>query len=272
VTQRTQGSTFDIEPLFDQPYASRQFVQFVDHVPEAEGGVDYMQVIEKLAPSLGLYGLIYSVGSAAIRSLKEAKDHGVDIIPVPWIASDSLTLPPGHPRKDVLYIGHPTDAKRYLPAADFHRLIFEHKFAEATRMLMHLGAKTIEVRHSKGWDESFAANVSAGIPRADAEIQGNAGKEKSQRKKLLYKADFEGHDDPSLPLDLAWFNHEPTWKNIAEGRIKFGMKKFSLKLQYVDDYEVNADLTTNITKAGLSLGGSFSEHEKTVWTMEGTFG
>ena len=71
---------------------------------------------------------------------------------------------------------------------------------------------------------------------------------------------------------MIWYPHEPTWQSAAEARIEFGLKRFSLKLQYTDDYGVNAELAVDAQNSGFSLGGSFEKHQKTVWSFEGEFG
>jgi hypothetical protein len=94
----------------------------------------------------------------------------------------------------------------------------------------------------------------------------------SSEERLLYHAELDGSDDPSLPEDLIWYDHEPTWQSVAEGRLEFGLQDFSLKLQYADDYGINADLKVDAESAGFELGGSFEKHESTTWSIEGTFG
>src|SRR5262249_36015264 len=55
----------------------------------------------------------------------------------------ALKFPPGQPRELVVYIGHPAMENVYYPAAQFHRMTFEHKFSEAIKLLMALGATEI---------------------------------------------------------------------------------------------------------------------------------
>jgi len=257
--------------MADLPYAQRQFVQFetaATTLPE-EKKDEYEVKVFSILP-----GLILPLWLAekALQKYEEALDVGIEIIPVPIEQATRFSLPPGHPQQDVLYVAHPSDPMTYLPTADFHRLVFEHKFAEATRLLMHLGAKTINVTHTRGWDHEFAGTLSAGIPQADVTSSADASAESEQSMRLLYEAELTGHNEPAVPDDTVWFPHEPTWQSTAEARIKFGPKRFSLKLQYTDDYGVNANLAIGAQNAGFSLGGSFEKHQKTVWSLEGKFG
>ena len=53
---------------------------------------------------------------------------------------------------------------------------------------------------------------------------------------------------------LVWYQHEPTWKAIAEGRMRFGLREFLLNVTYEDDFGVNAGLKALAFKSGLGLG------------------
>lgn len=131
--------------LADLPYAQRQFAEF------------YMA---KTVVTVQDFTVIGFVVNAVVNRLKSEESHkpGIETIRVPIQQAGFLSLPPGHPQTDVLYVAHPSDPATYLPVADFHRLTFEHKFAEAIRLLMHLGARTISVTHTAVGIMSLQAN------------------------------------------------------------------------------------------------------------------
>lgn len=58
---------------------------------------------------------------------------------------------------------------------------------------------------------------------------------------------------------------------IADGRINFGLREFNLNITYDDDFGVNAGLKVAVKKVGLDIGGSFEDHQSTVWRLEGSF-
>ena len=281
---------YGIEDLFDEPYARRQFVQFMDiddvasvrnldNIPvwkafyrEWSEEADEENIWWRHSISAEVYYAFKAFGKVTAKKIQQARSKGVGILPIPLSKADYFNLAPGHPQKKVLYAAHPSDRLTYLPTAEFHRLAFEHKFAEAIRLLMHLGASTINVEHERGWDQEFAAKLSAGIPEANANASVEASGGAHTRDRLLYEADLEGHSDPHIPDDLVWYPHEPTWQSAAEGRIDFGMEKFNLKLQYTEDYGVNADLAIDLQNIGIGLGGSFEKHQNTIWSLDGVFG
>lgn len=109
------------------------------------------------------------------------------------------------------------------------------------------------------------------VPEADVQTTGDLKAKEETGRHLLYEANLPGYNDPSVPTDQVWYPHEPTWRSIAESRIEFGLSDFSLKLQYMRDFDVTADLAAKAKQAGFSLGGSFEKHKSTTWIIEGTF-
>ncbi|MCS4180171.1 hypothetical protein GGQ07_001611 [Salinibacter ruber] len=271
---------FEPSEFFDESYGARQFVTFIpDSEWRAQRVADQTTEESSDGNRLSLLPMGFPIHIAIdilarelVKRIEEARKHDIPVVPLPISAASEMNLKPGHPRKNLLYAAHPCDPRTYVPAADFHRLTFEHKFAEVLRLLMHLGASNIEVEHVRGWGHDFAGRLSAGIPQAGVEASTDVEARSSSEDRILYHAELDGNDDPALPDDLIWYPHEPTWQSVAEGRLDFGLRDFSLKLQYADDYGVNADLKVDAENAGFELGGSFEKHESTTWSIEGTFG
>lgn len=273
--------SFQPDEFFAESYGARQFVTFV---PDTEWRTESTKEqtdkgsLSKYRPSLGWSGFpvrtaIVILAGEITKRIKEAWEHDIPIMPLPFSAASEMNLKPGHPRQNLLYAAHPCDSKTYVPSADFHRLTFEHKFSELLQLLMHLGATTIDVEHVHGWERDFASRLSGGggVPQAEVEASSEAEVESSTKERLLYHAELDGSGDPALPDDLVWHPHEPTWQSVAKGALKFGLEGFSLNLQYTDDYGINAELKANAEDAGFDLGGSFENHESTTWSVEGTF-
>jgi hypothetical protein len=181
----------------------------------------------------------------------------------------SIIFPPGHPRPNLVYVGHPTVPNLYYTMADFHRVIFEHKFCEAINLLMNLGAREIRVEHLSGWSKEFMARIAVPLPMAEAGLEAESGK--SGLRSLLYEASLGGTPDPRVPDGLVWYGHEPTWRSVVDGRLKFGLARFHLTVSYEDDFGINAGLRAAVGTIGLDLGGRFESHQSTIWRIEGTF-
>jgi hypothetical protein len=193
------------------------------------------------------------------------------VLEVDAAAVAGLVLPPGHPREGVVYIGNPVDPPRYYPAAEFHRMTFEHKLAEAVRLLMALGATELEVRHVAGRSREWAASIDVPIPSKGLVVGGEGQGRVSSSSALLFRATLEGASEPSVPGDLAWYPHEPTWRQVADGRMRYGLREFALAVRYDDDFGVRGSFEAAAAKYGLELGGAFEEHRSTEWRISGTF-
>lgn len=271
--------------LLSRPYAERQRIVVADDAvvaaeQEAEttaaetgAGVNWGQVAAKaLSIAVPVAGVAIEIGVEAVAAAARARNEGLDVLTVSRTEAQPLTLPPGHPRDRVIYVGHPALDSVYYPAAGFHRFTFEHKFSEAVHLLMALGATELEVEHVRGWSDDFAAGLSAPLPTA---VPGDAGVKVERSHKAgsaaLFRAKLAGCAEPALPDDLVWFPHEPTWRQVAEGRIKYGLQEFQLAVRYEDDYGIDAGFKLSVQKAGLDLGGSFQQHESTTWRINGTF-
>ncbi len=257
------------------PYARRQLILFlpdtiVNHVREvAPNRTD----LELAKMRLGMTLWPMSAGTqATLEAYIVAHARRVDVLLVSegW-AGPIINVPPAHPRPRVLYAGHPATPHIYLPFFDFHRFLFEHKFAELVSILMHLGATKIRVKQESGWGKNFSAKLAVGLPQAHVDLGANAERSDSTASQLLYEAELTGTSTPTLPENLVWYPYEATWKPAVEGRLKFGLKSFSLSLDYRDDYGVTLDLKIKVEKSGLDAGGSFQQHVATKWLLEGEF-
>lgn len=216
-------------------------------------------------------GKILGAASAeAFKSLRKAWDKGLPIQTISFEEATQLDFPPGHPRLDTVYACHPASPRTYYPLADFHRVAFEGKFAEAMTLLMALGADSLRVEHVTGWSKDFAA-ISDVTVLGKGSIGAEANKSQTQSDNLLFEASLTASHLPQLPDQLVWYQHEPTWKSIANGRLNYGLDAFRLFVSYRDSYGVDSKLVSAIEGAGLGIGGKFEAHQSTVWQIEGSF-
>ena len=230
--------------------------------------VDLATVFEKALPYIS--PAIY-IGIEVVKAVKAARDQGVDVLSVSRSESSMLQFPLGHPQNRVLYVGHPAVREIYYPTAQFHQLTFEHKLSEAIELLMALGAIEISVEHQVGWGREFSANLNVPTGKAEEQVGTTAGGNTEKQRRLLFQISLEGTSEPSVPDELVWYPHEPTWQQVAKSRIEYGMKSFSFLFQYKNDFGINADLGAKAGKAGLNLGGNFENHESTIWKVQGSF-
>lgn len=217
-------------------------------------------------------GSISELTSDVLTAWAKAHEDGLNVLQIAQSETKGLQFPPGHPRQQALYVAHPALPSVYYTTASFHRMAFEHKFAEAIYLLMSLGAKEISVEHIRGWSQEFSVRLSSSLPTANGDAKFNASKSKTNSSTLLFEATLNNKQTPSIPGDLVWYTHEPTWQAVAKGRIEFGLSQFSLTVNYEDDFGVNAGLKLRVQKAGLDIGGAFEDHLATTWKIHGKFG
>jgi hypothetical protein len=269
--------------LAEIPYADRQLIVVADdeivaaerkaETEESDSKQAYWTniAIKTLRILAGSTAAFAEVAVDAIKAWNELRQKGINVLSISRTESSSLQFPPGHPRDGILYIGHPGNPLVYYTTAQFHRMTFEHKFAEAIHLLMALGASKIDVKYISGWSREFSTSITVPLGQPDIQVGGSAGNSQGSKTQLLFTAELDGTASPEIPKMLVWYPHEPAWQKIAEGRVKYGLRNFSLSVRYEDDFGVHAGLKVAAQKAGLDLGGKFEGHQSTVWEVSGTF-
>jgi hypothetical protein len=184
----------------------------------------------------------------------------------------TLRFPVGHPRRKVVYVGHPIDPVMYMPIAQFHTFLFQHKVAEALRLIRSLGADSVDVIRMEGWDLGVGIDLAMPLPGAEqVEVGAKAGLKRGQGDSVMISMRLKPSGEPSVPDNLVWLPHEPFWQEVVDARLTSGLLSFDVDVRSLDDYGVNANVKAMIAKSGLEAGGSFVEHRTTWWRLKGTF-
>lgn len=195
--------------------------------------------------------------------LRMLKKLGLKVVYADLSEIEGLEFPPGHPQRDYLYMLHPTISSRYLVPAEFHHRVFEDKVAEAIRLASSLGAKKVRIHHVEGWKRGIGASAIQSESHVSIKVAG----ERSTTHDLLFEAEYTEVQEASLPDDLSWYHSEPMWQELANGRLRSGLKSFALDVSYKQDFGVNAELVDAVRKAGFNLGGEVTKHEATIWRL-----
>jgi hypothetical protein len=215
-------------------------------------------------------GRVYDGTRREYRRLKE-RIGDIDFIDVGFDEVSDIRFPVGHPRRRVVYVGHPLVPAVYRPMADFHRYLFQQRVVEAIQMLRALGATELDIEHVTG--RSSVAAIEEGrqsLSGLSATWSSVRRRERSQQ----VLAHFEYPvmiSHPQVSEDLIWAVQEPLWMEIAEGRLTRGLTSFTLEIRDVDDFGVRKSVAVAAMWSGLSLGGNFDEHQDTVWRLKGRF-
>jgi hypothetical protein len=179
-----------------------------------------------------------------------------------------LRFDQGHPLTNVLYVGHPARPDLYFPVAEFHRRVFEHKFAEAVTLLTSLGASRIALRQEQGQTRETEG---AALAQASVAMGFNRTRNERSSSSAAFEAEFPGSRKPVVPDGLCWYPDEQTWQMIAHTRITGGAEKTSLEVRYLTDYGIDMHVVRAARTCGVKIGGKFQEHHDTIWQLDAEF-
>src|SRR4051794_40240961 len=168
-------------PLLAKPYEDRQYIVVVDEtaatpIPEESSAKAAKWVTAAVAgafttPAFLLGGMAAgALAELIISKTRKAADRGVDIVAVRRADLHGLLFPPGHPRRKVVYVGHPFLKQQYIPLASFHRVLFEQKVIEAMELLAGLGATSIQLEQTAGSKATEELVASLGVPVQGATV------------------------------------------------------------------------------------------------------
>jgi len=272
----------DVDVLLAKPYEDRQLIVVADEAPinlqaaKPEGRGALHAVGEVLT-----YGLIGWPGLLATRALVEwverrsrrAQDLGVHVEAVRRTDVQGLLFPPGHPRRKIVYVGHPFLKQQYVPLASFHRVLFEQKVIEAMELLAALGATSLEVSQAVGTESSAKLAASVGVPvqGAAVNIGVDGGRRHVDQGSVLTSATFVPRRPPYQPAGLIWYPHEEFWKSMTKLRLSNGLDTYRLEVNYEEDFGVNVQVSAKVQGVGLQVGGEFNSLTSTKWIMSGKF-
>ena len=223
-----------------------------------------------MAERISPYALGIEFASGIYNGIKKLAQKEIDIVTVSSSQANNLVFPPGHPQKRCVYVGNPVNPKSYFPLAEVHRMMLESKFAEIISILMFLGAESIKVERIRGMGSEITIKCDVGLPIGDA-VGGKVSREFNEEKSYIFEAKLNPSHKPKMPSNLVWYQFEPTWQVISNGRIEHGLQNFVLNVTYLENYGITTDLNLAVKGNGLSAGGEFKEHESTIWRISGTF-
>jgi hypothetical protein len=204
------------------------------------------------------------------NGIKKLIQKEIEIVTISNSQANNLIFPPGHPQKGCVYVCNPVQPKAYFPLAEFHRMMLESKFSEIISILMSLGAESISVERIIGINSEITIECDAKTVTKDS-VGCSISQTKNQDKSFIFDAKLKPKNKPKLPNKLVWYEFEPTWQVITNGRMECGLQKFMLNVTYLENYGITADLNSSIKGNGLSVGGEFKEHQSTIWKVSGEF-
>jgi hypothetical protein len=209
---------------------------------------------------------------STILRIRRAQQNGLDVEHVTRAQASRYRFPVGHPLPRILYVVHPADPRLYVPLADFHRRMFEHKLAEAVDLVTSLGAERLVCTHIRGRTLDLSTSASLGLPGLSGlAAGGNVGDQQQRSGALELTMQLSPTGSAKLPSGLVWYDHEPVWQSVAKARLTGGLVDFSVRIAYSESFGVDVGLKERMVGLGFDIGGHFERFEETVWEMTGHF-
>jgi hypothetical protein len=124
----------------------------------------------------------------------------------------------------------------------------------------------------QGWDERIGIDFSGALPdAAQIDLGVSLDRRKRQGSYVMGRMSLRSTVAPHCPGNLVWLPAEPLWQEIVRARLESGLRDFSLTVAYADDYGIDVQFKAMVEQIGLRTGGAFTQHERTIWQLQGSF-
>ena len=263
-------------PLLERPFADRKRIVLAPQrelaaLVEASSRADVSSSLKDELSRLEEFDRRTLEGAEKLRQqMWTMSDAGRSVVLVSSAVCDQLSIPTGGPDYNVIYVVHPRQPRRYIPADDFHEIVLQQKFAEAIKLAQALGAYTLEIDERKSRSIERGWGLALSLPRI-----GRIGFTPKKAYADIDTTRYCGHYKPRrskvIPSDLIWFSEEPVWQAIAEGRIHHGLQDFALEVVQRDDYGVDRSLFGAAQRCSFKIGKWSSEALDTAFVVYGEF-
>jgi hypothetical protein len=198
-----------------------------------------------------------------------ARMGGVHLQRISSDAAKSMKFSLGHPRPGVVYAAHPL-RDSYIPLANFHWELFQERVHEAVELLECLGAQSFDVEHVSGQWEGHKKDATINIPNV---VQLGAGHDRRSASAscVHYSGSYRPTGSPCVPQHLIWYPYERFWQDLARQRLSRGLSRFELTVEHSESFGVTRQVSVAASRAGLDIGGQFSDCSTLSWRMKGSF-
>ena len=227
-----------------------------------------------------------------VKVIEGCADAEIETFPIDKLPSD-IQFPVGHPKINILYMGHPYRPHIYIPYNESEDSLFVDKVQEFCYLLQCLGAEEIRMLSIKGKSvnelskNSFYAEFGCSGKIYGGDAKGGYSKEKQSegetRQHLEMLQRFEPDKPPFIPEGLIWYPNNVQWQRLAKSRIDGNLLEHSENISTEEtslfseqsEKELQAHFKALIVKANVGAKTSSSEelkrHTKTEWRVEVKF-
>ncbi len=189
----------------------------------------------------------------------------------PRFLPENMTFPVGHPIVNHMYIGHPLEPSIYYPLDSYQLELVRDRLFEFCHLVQSLGATDINIEfldtNSSDNSNKRASNVIGNVDTIIADVNASYSEHKSDhlinslKQSIRLSQHFTPTVEPSIPDDLKWYYHEPSWKRLCEQRLKGNLLSHeeyleTSKSQMLDNQELTkleAGVKAFFGKAGIAF-------------------
>jgi len=175
-------------------------------------------------------------------------------------AKELFKFPPNHPIPDMAYAMIDVYPEHYVPISIFHEHYKQSKHAAFIELCANLGAKEICIESAEINNKEIDVKVDARVLLTRLGL----GLSISQNMETGQTVVFEFSEKNSIKKDYdsPWLYAEPSWLSMNNLRRENHLQKLGAQFNCLDDMGINANLTANLLKFGINIGGSFHEMTK----------
>ena len=227
-----------------------------------------------------------------VKDIEGCADTEIETFSIDKLPSD-IQFPVGHPKINVLYIGHPYRPHIYIPYNESEDSLFVDKVQEFCYLLQCLGAKEIRIlsvigksvnelsKYSLNAQLGGSGKVYGGDVKGDYANENHSAGETLQHLEMLQK--FEPNKPPFIPEGLIWYPHNVQWQRLAKSRIDGNLLEYGENISTEEtslfseqsEMELQAHFKALIAKANVNAKTNSSDelkkHTKTEWRVEVKF-
>jgi hypothetical protein len=172
-----------------------------------------------------------------------------------------FVFPPQQPKDGLVYACCDIEPNLYVPLAQFHTFMYQHKMSAFTELCSNLGAKSCEVVYSeeektKSTKSIKVTNVPTKLGPASTDIGIDSNSLRSESASVFFS--FPKPKKEIKEYHSNWMNGEPTWVTLQKLRLERDVDNYRAEFNYTDDMGINVKVASSIAKSGIDIGGSFN--------------
>ncbi|MFP3042951.1 DUF1232 domain-containing protein [Treponema primitia] len=185
-------------------------------------------------------------------------------------AASLFKFSPGHPKVNTAYATiDKVIPDQYIVLSEYQKFYNEKKFSAFKELCASLGAKEMKLKSAveNGIELDIHANaiISEGIKIG---MGTSSGKKKSIAETL--ELSFSGKNKGIKEFSSPWLDFEPKWIELRNMR-NYSLENATIEYEYEDNLGISTELSANLEKCDISVGGKFEKINSIKYAYTITF-